>query len=414
MIFQIPVPLLTAAFGALSVALACTPTQEPFDDPMGGSGGTGSAAGVGGATGGVAGTATTGGTAGVSQGGTAGSAASTGGVGAGGAPTGGTAGVLGTSGGATGSGGVTAGSAGTESAGGAGSAGGPGGGAAGDVNAGGATSGGAGSSGGGSGGSSGSGAIPTEKFSFFVTSQVAMVDLARASGVGEQGFGGDLRYGEATGLAGADKICRTIAGKSMPGAENKTWRAFLSTVHGGPNNGPVHAIDRIGEGPWYDRLGRTVAMNKQAIVNVRPQGADPLIINDLPNEDGIPNHTAGAPGCTGPDCPDNHDTLTGTNETGQLYSTNDWSTCFDWTNRSTNQPMGDGGSGGRGGFGSAGPWCGHSWPRMGSGEHWMSALAEGGCGPEVNIVEMGPPQPGVYTVGTGGGYGGIYCFALQP
>jgi hypothetical protein len=29
---------------------------------------------------------------------------------------------------------------------------------------------------------------------------------------------------------------------------------------------------------------------------------------------------------------------------------------------------------------------------------------------------MGPmgPEPGVWTVGTGGGYGAIYCFALEP
>jgi hypothetical protein len=272
----------------------------------------------------------------------------------------------------------------------------------------------AGMSGSGSGmaGSAGSGPIPTEKFSFFVTSVGAMTDLAREFGVGDEGFGGDLRYGEATGLAGADKICRTIAGRSMPGAENKTWRAFLSTVKGGPNDGPIHAIDRIGEGPWYDRLGRTVAMNKNALLNDRPQGADPLIINDLPNEDGIPNHTDGAPGCTGNDCPDNHDTLTGTGEDGRLHSTNEWSTCFDWTSRSGEEPEGDGG--GPGGFAANGPWCGHSWPRQGSGVNWMSALAEGGCAPGINLVEMGPPQPGVYTVGTGGGYGGIYCFALQP
>ncbi|HYJ10235.1 MAG TPA: hypothetical protein VEX18_14530, partial [Polyangiaceae bacterium] len=61
-----------------------------------------------------------------------------------------------------------------------------------------------------------------------------------------------------------------------------------------------------------------------------------------------------------------------------------------------------------------GPWCGHSWPRRVSGENWMSALAEGGCGPGVNLAETGGPQQGVYTVGTGGGYGGIYCFALTP
>ena len=44
----------------------------------------------------------------------------------------------------------------------------------------------------------------------------------------------------------------------------------------------------------------------------------------------------------------------------------------------------------------------------------MSALAEGGCGPGINLKEQGGPMQGVYTVGTGGGYGAIYCFALTP
>jgi hypothetical protein len=393
-----------AATCTLSLMLACTQTEEPL--PNLGSGGTGGTAGAGGAgtgaLGGIAGAGASGGTGGVGgalpqTGGTAGNAGS------------GAGGSAGSQAGAAGSGGTAGGAnGGTAGASGAGGVGGETGGAG----AGGMS----GSAGAGTAGSAGRGPIPTEKFSFFVTSLTAMKDLARSFGRGEQGFGGDLRYGETTGLAGADKICRTVAGRSMPGAENKTWRAFLSTIHGGPNDGPIHAIDRIGEGPWYDRLGRTVAMNKQALLNDRPQGADPLIINDLPNEDGIPNHTDGAPGCTGNDCPDNHDTLTGTGPNGQLYSTNDWSTCFDWTNGSSDQPMGNGGgSGGRGGFqGAAGPWCGHSWPREGSGVNWMSALAEGGCAPGINLVEMGPPQPGVYTVGTGGGYGGIYCFALEP
>jgi hypothetical protein len=51
---------------------------------------------------------------------------------------------------------------------------------------------------------------------------------------------------------------------------------------------------------------------------------------------------------------------------------------------------------------------------MGSGDNWMSALDESGCAPGVNIVEMGPPDPNSNTVGSGGGYGGIYCFALTP
>jgi hypothetical protein len=291
-----------------------------------------------------------------------------------------------------------------------------------------------GGSGGASGGTppastGGGGDVPTEKFSFFVTSIGAM----RALSGNQDGFGGDLRFGEATGLAGADKICGTIAGMSMPGAENKPWRAFLSTVAGGDGGGPLHAIDRIGDGPWYDRLGRIVAATKADLLFDRPRGAEPAIIDDLPNEAGIPNHKDGAPDCVGNDCPDNHDVLTGTAPDGRLYKTNPWSTCFDWTSASSDQPMaeaggssgtggansGTGGGGGRTGGGKGrgggnGPWCGHPWPREGSGVNWMSALAEGGCAPGVNLAESGGPQAGVYTVGTGGGYGAIYCFALTP
>ena len=47
-------------------------------------------------------------------------------------------------------------------------------------------------------------------------------------------------------------------------------------------------------------------------------------------------------------------------------------------------------------------------------ENWMSSLNESGCGPGVSIIEMGPPDERVPTVGSGGGYGAIYCFALMP
>jgi hypothetical protein len=50
----------------------------------------------------------------------------------------------------------------------------------------------------------------------------------------------------------------------------------------------------------------------------------------------------------------------------------------------------------------------------GSMANWMSSLDESGCAPGVNLVEMGPPQESSTTVGSGGGYGGIYCFALTP
>jgi hypothetical protein len=294
----------------------------------------------------------------------------------------------------------------------------------------------------------------SEHFSFFVTSLKAMQALSG----NEDGFGGDLRFGETgegAGLRGADKICATIAEQSMPG-NGKTWRAFLSTT-GGEGGEQVDAIDRVGEGPWYDRAGRLVAANKTDLVQTRPEGADPAIIDDLPNEDGVPNHmpdpTAGEV--------DNHDVLTGTNDEGRLFSTAFGDTCNDWTSsegpigrprcghswpRSGGAapmagPMGGPGAGGAhggimfsdgGAFGEGGAFSGGSVPgragapqimgssdlpqgAVGSGDNWMSALDEAGCAPGAFVIENGPPGAnGTASVGDGGGYGGIYCFALTP
>ena len=208
------------------------------------------------------------------------------------------------------------------------------------------------------------------------------------------GFGGDLG-----GLSGADALCQQIAEYSTPCAANRQWRAFLSTVAG-----PVHAKDRIGTGPWYDRVGRVVAMNLTDLLNERPVGIDPVISNDLPNEYGVPNHDPDGTGDV-----DNHDTLTGTNSLGELYSDDPGCTCQDWTSS----------------VGSDGlPRVGHTWGTamgggggpMGGGDgsmsNWMSALDEAGCAPGVNLIQNGGPNPNNPTVGSGGGYGGWYCFAL--
>ena len=265
---------------------------------------------------------------------------------------------------------------------------------------------GAAASGDGSAGTDGGSTTSTgEKFSFFVTSYKVLQELSGST----QGFGGDLRFGETgpgAGLRGADKICATIAEKSLPGAGQKTWRAFLSAADDGTGK-PVNAIDRIGSGPWYDRLGRLFASTKANAANTRPLDADPAIKNDFPNEDGVPNHQPD------PNKPavDNHDMLTGSTTTGTLYAAN--ATCLDWTSA-----KGDTATEGK-------PRVGHSWPRSGgpgggggggggSGENWMSALTESGCKAGANLVEMGPPIPTEVTVGSGGGYGGFYCFALQP
>jgi hypothetical protein len=249
--------------------------------------------------------------------------------------------------------------------------------------------------------------VPTEKFSFFVTSYAA---IQRLSG-SVNGFGGDLRYGETgpgAGLRGADKICATIAEQSMKGAGAKGWRAFLSAADDG-NGVQVDAIDRIGEGPWYDRLGRKLADKKADLLNDRPTSADAAIKNDFPNEDGVPNHR---PDPTQGQV-DNHDILTGTNNQGKLYAAT--ATCLDWTANAGNKTL------------EGKPRVGHSWPRNGgpggggggpggdmNPANWMSSLTESGCAPGVNLIETGPPSNSANTVGNGGGYGGFYCFALSP
>ncbi|HMJ53855.1 MAG TPA: hypothetical protein VK540_17340 [Polyangiaceae bacterium] len=361
----------------------------------------------------------------VGRGGRAGSGTGGSSTGSGGATTAGSAGASGGSGtGATGGGagsGATGGSSGTGATGGS-----AGSGATGGSSGTGGTSGSAGS--GPTGGSSDGGGVPdasgpgksdaavgdtgpsrdgassdagvagdgpsAERFSFFVTSLAAW----RALSGNPNGFGGDLRFGKPTGLEGADEICRQIAERSMAG-NGKTWRAFLS-VAVGPSGGPVNAIDRIGPGPWYDRRGRLLAQTKAAVASgaLRPMGADPAIVNDLPNEDGVPNHSPeGMP-------VDNHHFMTGSTAAGTLHTTGATATCQDWTTT----------------VGTAGrPRCGFAWPRsvgstQANGAHWVSGIDEAGCAAQILITGSGGAPPGSMGVGSGGGYGGIYCFALTP
>ena len=168
----------------------------------------------------------------------------------------------------------------------------------------------------------------------------------------------------------------------MPGASAKGWHAFLSTSY-------ANAIDRIGEGPWYDRLGRVFALTKADLLNERPANADPALVNDFPNEDGVLNHDPDGSGEV-----DNHDVLTGTNAQGTLYvpdaspdapSTN----CQDWTSTEA----------------SAGRRAvGHSWPR--------DASAAPGGFPNFGGDGGFPPFPGFG--GDGGPPGTVQVTRSRP
>ena len=250
------------------------------------------------------------------------------------------------------------------------------------------------------------------KFSFFVTS---LKGLQALSGT-QNGFGGDFRFGktgQGSGLLGADSICQCLAERSMPGSKAKIWRAFLS-VNKDAAGKPVNAIDRIGKGPWYDRLGRLVSNTTSDLLHSRPN-ADAAIKNDLPNEDGVPNHRPD------PNQPavDNHQFVTGSDTLGKLFPSTDTSnsTCQDWTSATA---------------GGGKPRCGLSWPRMamskssaseasgmgpspGNMQSWISVWNLFGCEAGLDLSETsGRGKRGVYTIGNGGGYGGFYCFALNP
>ncbi len=247
-----------------------------------------------------------------------------------------------------------------------------------------------------------------EPFSFFVTSLAALQELSGS----EDGFGGDYRFGETgpgAGLRGADKICETIAEMSMPGSGAKQWRAFLSVTDDGTGK-QVNAIDRIGEGPWYDRLGKVLAPTKADLLHDRPQNGDPAIADDLPNENGIPNNRPDPL----EDKVDNHLTVTGSNELGELFGPT--STCDDWTSTTSAheprvgfswpQSFGIGMPGGGGGF----PIDGNL-----NGKNWISGWSMAGCEAGIDLdYSTGAGKRGDKSIGSGGGYGGFYCFALNP
>jgi len=238
-------------------------------------------------------------------------------------------------------------------------------------------------------------------------------------------YGGNLG-----GLVGADKICQTAAEHVSTCQSNKVWHAFLSTP-------TVNAVDRVGTGPWYDRNGRLWSANLTNLVGDRPTDADAAIRNNVPNENGAFNKNPDGTGDV-----DNHEIATGTGSNGKTYTQSatamgganmtdcgadadgtaagwnaDRATCWGWT-RNTKEGcprMGRSwcasfgmGTGGTGGSGTCTP------PGSGSGTNWMSAWNAVGCAPGGTLTQTGAGTPSSRQIGSAGGYGGFYCFAVIP
>ncbi len=199
------------------------------------------------------------------------------------------------------------------------------------------------------GGSAGTG------MSFFVTSAGS-------------GKGGDLG-----GLAGADRLCQSLA--TAAGAGAKTWHAYLST-QAFPGESAVNARDRIGKGPWRNAKGVVVADDLAQL-----HGANNLGKQTALTERGEVVNGRG-------DTPNTHDILTGSQPDGTTIEGSINSTCGNWTQG--------------GAEGSA--MLGHS-DRTGLDESvpqksWNSShLSRGGCSPDALKAT--------------GGSGRLYCFAVN-
>lgn len=180
--------------------------------------------------------------------------------------------------------------------------------------------------------------------------------------------------GNLGGLAGADAECDALA--TAVGAGNKTWRAYLSAENDGT---PIHAKDRIGDGPWVNADGVTLAANLEALHAL--DGNADLFIDE--NGDKINGQWNGV-------SPNEHDIITGSDPTGTLLMGDMNSTCEDWTSNTL----------------TVGPQVGHTdglGPNMAmmrpNHTSWNGGHAAAGCSTELLNMR--------------GSSGKFYCFAAD-
>ena len=178
------------------------------------------------------------------------------------------------------------------------------------------------------------------------------------------------------GLAGADRICQTLA---TAAGSTKTWHAYLSAA--AANGQPaVNARDRIGTGPWYNAKGARVAQNVADLhgdtLEAARRGNNMTKVTAI-NEKGETINGVG-------DTPNKHDILTGSQPDGTAFRGSEDLTCRNWTSSGTGRAQ-----------------VGHH-DRKGQGQgvnSWNSVHASRGCSQQ--DLE-----------GTGGA-GLFYCFAVD-
>jgi len=213
-------------------------------------------------------------------------------------------------------------------------------------------------------------------FTLAACSQMPMRDAPAGPAKGGMGFfvtsQGSGQGGDLGGLAGADRLCNSLAVKA--GAGGRIWRAYLSTQAVG-NAQAVHARDRIGKGPWMNAKGELVAQNVADL-----HGPNRLSKQTALTETGQVVNGRG-------DTPNMHDILTGSQPDGTAIAGAVDTTCRNWTSSTEGAAM-----------------LGHS-DRTGLGDSvpdksWNSShQSRGGCS--------------LAALKSTGGDGRFYCFAAN-
>ena len=175
------------------------------------------------------------------------------------------------------------------------------------------------------------------------------------------------------GLAGADKICQTLA--SAVGHGDKTWRAYLSAERDpANNNNPTNARDRIGNGPWFNANGIMVGND---LADLHARRGNPILLVDERGQL-VPGNWPNSPK------PTEHDILTGSTAEGTVMA---GKTCDSWTSESPDLRAQIGHLDGIGLGGNT----------AGATASWNSAHENRSC------ADTSP----------GGGAGRFYCFAAK-
>jgi hypothetical protein len=127
------------------------------------------------------------------------------------------------------------------------------------------------------------------------------------------------------GLEGADAHCLTLA--TRHGAGGKTWRAYLSTQEAA-GKPAVNARDRIGNGPWQNFKGETVATSVDDLHSDN---------NKLSASTSVTERGFIIPGVGF--APNRHDVLTGSTTDGKAFPAAEDRTCKNWTSSTQGAAM---------------------------------------------------------------------------